>query len=178
MYCQANGHSSAKARTAKVHNTWALPEQYDVDGIAFVEVGVNSKRFKTSERLASWFEPIADREVRSTEAFNIHGPAISNWQQGGTALLLQHGILEYSRGIAHYSRNLGRWVSWVFQTNQDHRTRVIAAYCPGSKKNEGMQTVYTQHLNKINNNGWDTTPYTLFVNDLLSAMRCWSASGD
>ena len=133
MYCQVNGLASTKSRTAKVHDTWALAEQYDVDGIALAEVGVNWKRFKTSGRLASWFEPLAERQVGSTESFNIHGPAVSNWQQGGTALLLRHGLLEYSRGTAHDSRSLGRWASWVFQTNQDHCTRVIVAYCPGSK---------------------------------------------
>ena len=93
-------------------------------------------------------------------------------------MFLRHGLIEYARGTAHDSRHLGRWSSWIFHNNPDHRTRVITAYCPGSKKHEGPQTVYTQHLNEINTNGWDTMPYTLFVNDLLAAIRCWRALGD
>ena len=178
MYCQVNGLASANSRKSKIHDTWALADQYDVDGIAFVEVGVNWNKFKTSGRLSSWFEALAEREIRSTESFNLLAPVVSSRQQGGTALLLRHGLLEYSRSTSHDSRNLGRWSSWLFHNNPDHRTRVIAAYCPGSKKHEGPQTVYTQHLNEINNNGWDTTPYSLFVNDLLAALRCWRAAGD
>ena len=178
MYCQVNGLATANIRKIKLHDTWDLAETYDVDGIAFIEVGVNWKKFKTSGRLSSWFEDLADREIRSTEAFNKHGPVVSTRQQGGTALLLRHGLLEYNRGTAQDSRNLGRWTSWLFHSNPDHRTRVIAAYCPGSKKHEGTQTVYTQHLNEINKNGWDTSPYSLFVNDLIAAIRCWRAAGD
>ena len=178
MYCQVNGLASASSRKSKLHDTWALAEQYDVDGIAFVEVGVNWNKFKTSGRLSSWFEPLAEREIRSTESFNLLAPVVTSRQQGGTALLLRHGLLEYSRNTSHDSRNLGRWSSWLFHNNPDHRTRVIAAYCPGNKKHGGPQTVYTQHLNEINNNGWDTTPYSLFVNDLLAALRCWRAAGD
>ena len=178
MYCQVNGLASARSRKAKIHDTWSLAEQYDVDGIALVEVGVNWKHFKTSGRLSSWFEPLAEREIRSTEAFNSRAPVVSARQQGGTAMLLRHGLIEYGRGTAHDSRHLGRWSSWIFHNNPDHRTRVISAYCPGSKKHEGPQTVYTQHLNEINNMGCDTTPYSLFVNDLLAAIRCWRAAGD
>lgn len=134
MYCQVNGLASMASRKAKIFDTWALAEQYDVDGIAFVEVGINWKKFKTSGRLSSWFESLAEREIRSTEAFNTRGPAVSVHQQGGTAILLRHGLLEYSRATAHDSRNLGRWSSWVFHSNPDHRTRVISAYCPGIKK--------------------------------------------
>ena len=178
MYCQVNGLATPRIRNSKLHDTWALAEQYDVDGIAFVEVGVNWNKHKTSGRLSSWFEPLAEREIRSTESFNVHAPVVSTRQQGGTAMLLRHSLLEYSRNTAHDSRGLGRWASWIFQSNPDHRTRVITAYCPGSKKHEGPQTVYTQHLNEINNNGWDTTPYSLFANDLLAAVKCWRAAGD
>ena len=138
MYCQVNGLASAASRANKVHDTWELAEEYEVDGVAFVEVGVNWNKY-----MSSWFEAHSEREIRSTEAFNTRAPAVSARQQGGTALLLRHGLLEYSRGTAHDSRNLGRWASWSFHANPDHRTRVITAYCPGTRKNEGLQTVYT-----------------------------------
>ena len=84
MYCQVNGLASMASRKAKIFDTWALAEQYDVDGIAFVEVGINWRKFKTSGRLSSWFESMAEREIRSTEAFNTRGPTVSVHQQGGT----------------------------------------------------------------------------------------------
>lgn len=52
------------------------------------------------------------------------------------------------------------------------------AYCPGKRRSEGPHTVYTQQLTTINNLGLDTTPYSLFVNDLVSALQGWRAAGD
>lgn len=134
MYCQINGLASASVRKRKIYDTWRLAEKFDVDGIAFVEVAINWKMFKASGRLAAWFEPLADREIRSTESFNLNWPAISVGQQGGTALLLRHGLVEYGRTTAHDSWNLGRWSSWVFHSNPDHRTRVIPGVLPRQKE--------------------------------------------
>ena len=178
MYCQVNGLASAASRTTKLHDTWELAEKYEVDGIAFVEVGVNWNKYKTSSRLSSWFESHAECKICSMESFNQCAPVVSARQQGGTALLLRNGLLEYSRGTSHDSRKLGRWASWTFHSNPDYRTRVITAYCQGTRKHEGLQTVYTQHLNEINSLGLDTAPYSLFVTDLLHAIRCWRAAGD
>lgn len=178
MYCQVNGLASMVSQKSKLHDTWELAEQHEVDGIAFVKVGVNWNKFKTLGRLSSWFESFAEWEIRSTEAFNVHGPVVSAHQQGGTAMLLRHGLLKYSRSTAHDSRRLGRWASWVFHNNPDHCTRVVTAYCPGRGKHEGTQTVYTQHRNKINVRGLDTTPYSLFVQDLLNAICCWRAASN
>ena len=178
MYCQVNGLASAAIRNRKIYDTWKLAEEFDVDGIAFVEVGINWRMFKASGRLASWFEPLADREIRSTESFNLCWPAVATSQPGGTALLIRNGLVEYGRTTAHDGRNLGRWASWVFYTNPDHRTRVVSAYCPGKRKTGGPHTVFTQHITAINSLGLDTTPYALFVSDLTSALRCWRAAGD
>ena len=52
------------------------------------------------------------------------------------------------------------------------------AYCPGKRRSEGPHTVYTEQLTTINNLGLDTTPYSLFVNDLVSALQGWRAAGD
>jgi len=82
MCCQVNGLATARIRKAKIHDTWSLAELYDVDGIAFIEDGVNWKHFKTSGRLSSWFEPLAEREIRSTESFNTRAPVVSARQQG------------------------------------------------------------------------------------------------
>ena len=178
MYCQVNGLADPKSRTRKLKGIWELADEFEADGIVLVEVGVNWKKFKSSARLASWFNPLSTREVRATEAFNMHAPATSHRQQGGTAIVLRHGLLQYARGSAPDSSGLGRWASWSFDVNPTHRTRVVVAYCPGTHKKTGPQTVYTQHITDINSRGLDCTPYQLFVTELRAQLRCWRAAGD
>ena len=176
MYCQANGMSS---NSRKLQEIWRLAEMYNVDGISVVEVGINWSHFRPSSRLKSWCDKLAQREVRATEAHNIHAPVTSSAQQGGTAIILRHGILEFARGVSHDSIGLGRWASsWLISAAHDHSTRIATAYCPGKSKKTGPGTVYCQHLTEINKRGLDCTPYQLFVKDLLAQLRCWRAAGE
>lgn len=96
MYCQVNGLAGNRSKRNKVRDIRQLAEKYDVDGIALVEVGVNWKYFGTSARLSSWFESVASCELRATAAFNTHMPVVSAKQQGGTAIVLCHGLLQYA----------------------------------------------------------------------------------
>ena len=97
-----------KSRAKKLRDIWDLAENFDVDGIVMVEVGVNWKKFKSSACLGSWFNTLSTREVWATEAFNIHAPATSRHQQGGTAIVLRHGLLQYARGVTPDHSGLGR----------------------------------------------------------------------
>ena len=175
MYCQANGMSS---NPRKLEEIWRLAEKYDVDGISVVEVGVNWGYFRPLARLKSWCDKIALREVRATESYNIHAPVSSSAQQGGTAIILRHGISEFAPGVSHDFKGLGRWASWLISAAHDHSTRVVTAYCPGKSKKTGPGTVYCQHLTEINKCGLDCTPYQSFVTDLTSQLRCWRAAGE
>ena len=175
MYVQANGMAS---NSTKLQNMWKLAEEYDVDGIAIIEVGVNWKYYRPSSRLTSWVNKLSTREVRATEAFNIHAPASSPAQQGGTAVVLRHGILEFAKAVCPDPKGLGRWASWVISTTGDHITRVVSAYCPGKQKKTGPGTVYVQHLTEINTLGLDVSPYNLFLSDLTRQLQCWRAAGE
>ena len=177
MYCQVNG-LVGESRTGKIRGIWELAERFDVDGIVLVEVGVNWKYYGPSMRLSSWFDQIASRELKTTTAFNTHMPAVSAKQQGGTAIVLRHGLLQYGKHTTQDSSGLGRWTSWLLYTNTMHRTRVVVAYCPGKQGGKGPGTVYTQHMTEINNLGLNCSPYQFFVKGLTDALRAWRIAGD
>ena len=178
MYCQVNGLAGDRSRLGKVREIWDLAEKFDVDGIVLVEVGVNWKFFGSSARLGSWFESVASRELKATAAFNIHMPAIAAKQQGGTAIILRHGLLQYGKNTTPDSSGLGRWTSWVLSTNPTHRTRVVVAYCPCKSSGRGPGTVYTQHMTEINTQGLDYSPYQFFIKGITDALRTWRAAGE
>jgi hypothetical protein len=54
----------------------------------------------------------------------------------------------------------------------------VVAYCPCKSGGRGPGTVYTQHLNEINTQGLDCSPYQFFVKGLTEALRGWRATGD
>lgn len=84
----------------------------------------------------------------------------------GTALVLyhQHGLLQYARQTAHDFCQLGPWASWVLSINPEHCTRIVVAYCPGTRaKMDGRKIVYQQHLQYIQHNRLNCSPYNLSV---------------
>ncbi len=175
MYCQANGMASNQA---KLWDILQLAETFDADGIVLVEVGVNWQYFHHSSRLSSWCNRLSAREIRATEAYNAHAPVSTSAQQGGTAIILRHSLLEFAAHATHNPKGLGRWASWIVSATPDHISRVVVAYCPGRAKKTGPGTVYCQHLTAINSLGLDCTPYQMFVSDLTSQLQCWQATGE
>lgn len=175
MYCQVNGMAT---NHAKLQDILHLAETFDADGIVLVEVGVNWKFYRPSSRLSSRCNKLSAREIRATEAYNTHAPISSPAQQGGTAIITRHSILEFAKNISHDPKDLGRWASWVISATPDHISRVVVAYCPGRTKKTGPGTVYCQHLTAINSLGLDCTPYQMFVSDLTNQLRCWRAAGE
>ena len=155
-----------------------IASDFNVDGIALCEVGVNWRCNGRRHRLGDWVNKHSDREVRASSSFNVAGPNISLGQQGGTAIVLLHGLLQYANKTAHNFRNLGRWASWVLSTNPLHRTRLVSAYCPGRSKKTGLKMVYQQHPRLIQSNNLRCSPYELFIEDLCNQLHTWKAAGD
>ncbi len=58
MYCQVNGMASD--RRVKLKRIMDLAEEYEVDGIALVKVGVNWGYFRLSSRLSSWVDRLSE----------------------------------------------------------------------------------------------------------------------
>lgn len=179
MYVQANGLAEPSRRQHKLEQMNRLAQEFDVDGIALCEVGVNWKCTGQRHHLGDWVNQYLEREVRATASFNVAGPKSSLGQQGDTAIVLRHGVLQYTQKIAHDFRNLGRWASWtLLSTNPLHRTRLVSAYCPGRSKKTGLKTVYQQHLRLIQSNKLRCSPYELFIEDLCTQLCTWRAAGD
>lgn len=177
MYCQTNSFSSGGAREAKIRKVIALIEKHEVDGVTFCESGINWSVGPSSRDLKSFFDPYMEREIRTVSAHNTHGPRVSPFQQGGVSILLTHSLLQYARRHTTDFRDLGRWTSWTLAHNPDHRTRIVVAYNPGHFR-AGPKTVYQQHMTYINRHRINSTPYTLFVSDLVQQLSTWIAAGD
>ncbi len=178
MYCQLNGLAEFSRRTEKISNIMGLAQQYEVDGAALCEVGVNWSYQARNHRLSNWLNDKSDREIKATTSHNIHGPKRTVGQYGGTALVLFNSLLQYGQGTAQDHRNLGRWSSWILSSTPLHRTRMVVAYCPGRSKRTGTKTVYQQHLRLIQTLQLACTPYQLFLDDLTKQIKCWQAAGD
>ncbi len=178
MYCQVNCLGLTANNNQKAQQIADLIQTYEIDSALLCEVGIDWLFGHRKSRLQDYFDPLMDRECRTITAFNEHSPHVSRAQQGGTAILLTHSLLEYSRQCDNDFRKLGRWSSCILSHNPTHRTRLVVAYCPGKSKPKGPKTVYRQHMNYIHLQGWETTPYDLFVKDILSQLRRWRKSGD
>lgn len=177
MYCQINSFSSGGLRETKIRKVISLIDKYEVDGVTFCESGINWSVGPSSRDLKSLFDPHMEREVRTVSAHNIHGPRVSPFQQGGVSILLTHSLIQYARRHTTDFRNLGRWTSWTLAHNPDHRTRIVVAYSPGHFR-AGPKTVYQQQMTYINRHHLSTTPYSLFVSDLVQQLTTWISSGD
>lgn len=180
LYCQANGMATPDARNRKVDGISKIIDAYDINGTVICETCMNWSTLPHDKRMKSWFDNMFEREIQVNTAHNIHGPRTATWQPGGTGMLFTHELLQYAKNRDNDFRGLGRWSSWVLQSNPNHRTRVVVAYCPGKKStNLGLTTVANQHMIYIDENNIETrSPYALFLQDICDQLREWRSNGD
>jgi hypothetical protein len=177
MYCQVNSFSVGTTRDSKLRKIVNLLEQYEVDGMVFCKAGINWSVGPSSWDLKSFFDPYMEREVRTTGSHNTHSPKVSPLQQGGTAMLITHSLLQHAQTNTADMRRLGRWSSWTFYRNPLHQTRVVVAYSPGQFR-KGPKTVYQQQMAYINTHQLNLTPLQLFLTDLIKQLTTWKMAGD
>lgn len=172
--------ATPSARDRKVDGITKLVEAFDINGVVICETCVNWSTLSHGRRMKSWFDNLMEREIQVNTAHNIHGPTTAVWQPGGTGMLFTHELLQYSRNKDNDFRGLGRWSSWVLQSNPNHRTRIVVAYCPGNRGNKpGLTTVANQHMMYIDSNSTSTrSPYDLFCQDITQQLREWRTAGD
>ena len=120
MYCQVNSFSVGATRSEKLRKIAELIERHNVDGVVFCEAGINWSVGPSSRDLKSFFDPYMEREIRAAGSHNIHGPRVSPFQQGGEAILLTHGLLQYAQRHTSDMRKLGRWSPWTLCRNPLH----------------------------------------------------------
>ena len=177
-YCQLNNISGSDVRRRKLKSLAEVVEEFDVDGISLCEVGVNWNHGR-GHSLKSWSTPYFTQEIKCTTANNIHGPKVSLSQPGGTGIILTQSLFEYARETESDPRGLGRWTSWKLAHVPEHTTRIVVAYCPCTGTNRtGLKTVHRQHLNYIQSENIDRTPYQLFFDDLIAQLRKWRCQNE
>jgi hypothetical protein len=84
-------------------------------------------------------------QAKSRVSYNIH-EKISIHQQGGVGTIVLGELITYYKKGANDFRKLGRWTSFLLQSVQGHRTRVVQAYAVRPERSEQTGSVYQQHL--------------------------------
>ena len=177
-YCQLNNMSGSDTRRRKLKDLERISQDFDVDGIAMCELGVNWSSGR-GHSLKSWCSPYFSQDIRCTTAHNIHAPRVSLSQPGGTGICLNQSLFEYAHDVEPDFRGLGRWTSWKLYHNPEHVTRIVIAYCPGTgSSDKGLKTVYRQHMNYIHSHHLQRTPYQLFFDDLVFQLKTWRAQNE
>ena len=173
---QLNGMVTRQVKNRKARMLKAVVRKYGVQFIGLSEVGVNLKKAKV-KRLLSLL-PDLGLEARCSTAHNIH-ENIAIHQQGGVATIVLGEMLNYYKRGTKDFRNLGRWDSFLIQSVDGHRTRVVQGYGVLARFSEELGSVCQQHIRYIqHNNLGNIAPRDLFEDDLCWQLRVWRALGD
>ena len=176
LLVQLNSMVTDKVKNRKARQLKYLVRKYDIQFVGLGEVGINWL-LAVNKRLLSLL-PDFGLHVKSRMAHNKN-EQISVHQQGGVGTLVLGELISYYKKGSNDFRNLGRWTSFLLQSVQGHRTRVVQAYAVRSQRSQEEGSVYQQHLRYLQNNGFDTvTPRALFESDLLWQLQVWIALGD
>ena len=165
---QLGGASSRDVRDRKITQIERLVDDYDLDVVTCLEVGVNWAALPSSKRLASWFR--AGYKCTSFASHNTYDGLPGNHQQGGCGMIAFGEIQQYIRRSVCDFRHLGRWCSWLVYATPTHRFRIVAAYNVGKSKPQGLKTIYQQHLKYIQEQGLDTNPCRMMHVDIVAMM--------
>ena len=174
---QLNSASSQDVRDRKVAQINNLIDEWDVQGGAMSEVGVNWLSYPPSYSFASWFRD--ERDIKATVTHNTNiGENISRHQPGGIALFATKELSQYVKTPSKDWRNLGRWHSWLIYQSPNHRLRLVCGYHTGKQCPRGESTIYQQQLRYIQERVLDMTPSELFMVDFVAQLRTWKDQGD
>eukprot|EP00956_Cyclotella_meneghiniana_P032414 scaffold89146_cov64-Cyclotella_meneghiniana.AAC.5 len=176
MLVQLNGIVTRQVKNKKARMLKNAVHKYGVQFVGLGEVGVNLKKAKV-KRLLSLL-PDLGLEARCSTAHNTH-ENIAVHQQGGVATIVLGELINYYKKGTKDFRNLGRWDSFLLQSINGHRTRVVQGYAVRAVRSREVGSVYQQHVRYIQEQGLgNVTPRELFESDLLWQLQVWRALGD
>lgn len=176
LLVQLNGMVTQTVKNRKARELEFIIKKYEIQFIGLGEVGVNWL-LAHSKRLLSLL-PDLGLQAKSRTSHNTH-EKISVHQQGGVGTIVLGELMAYYKQGANDFRNLGRWTSFLLQSIQGHRTRIVQAYAVRPQRSEQFGSVYQQHLRYLQLNGFGSVhPRDLFDSDLLWQLRIWLALGD
>lgn len=178
LFGNVNGLATHRARNYKASQLRKIHSTYDLNGLAFCEVGIDTRCIKASESLPSFLQ--IEETTRLSLAHNKYQPKISLGQQGGCCVMALGEICQYAKVTkgANDPRNLGRICSMVFTSHPGQKLRIVSGYNVGKSKPEGLRTVYQQTLRYIQEEGLECTPRQLMRRDLIDQLKAWLREGD
>lgn len=173
-----NGLATSKSANLKAERTQELIREYDADGLALCEIGVDPRQFKASQSIASILG--MQEPHRSITATNRYQNKLGKKLQGGCAVAAAGEICQYVKATTggNDPRQLGRWSSLILQSHPDHRTRIVSAYNVGKGNTKLLGSVYQQQLRYIQTNNLRISPQKLMREDFLSQLQQWLRQGD
>ena len=179
MNCQVNGLASKDARERKIREILHLKNKFELNGVSLQEVGLNFRSLPSSQTLHSFFSG-AREEMRSASGYNEHIPRgiRKRHLQGGCSVLVFDELLQYTHEPQHDFRGLGRWTSFCFWANPEHKVRIVSAYQVGRGKPRGLETVYQQQMAYIREHDLQMDPREFFRTDFIQQLKLWRRAGE
>ena len=166
-----NSASSRDVCDRKISDIIRVIETWDVQAGGFSEVGIKRRNMPRSKQKDSWF--CSGTDMYQTLVANNHQEIVPTLirQQGSIALFAGKEVGQYISNTEKDFRNLGRWNSWLIQSDLSHRTRMVVAYQVRQARQKGIQTIYQQHarymaLHNLIGKSWD-----LFQDDIAAITR-------
>jgi hypothetical protein len=173
LLVQLNSMVTRQVKNRKARMLKNVVQKYGVQFVGLGEVGVNLKKAKV-KRLLSLL-PDLGLHARCSTAHNPH-ENFAVHQQGGVATIVLGKLLNYYKKGKKNFRNLGRWDSFILQSVDGHRTRVVQAYAVQAVRSKRVGSVDQQHVRYIQRNGFGSiTPRELFERDLFWQLQVWRA---
>ncbi len=170
-----NSASSSEVRSRKTGDIIRLIKDWEIQGGAMSEVGLNWGTFPSSANLTSWFREVI-QDMRTHTSHNKH-KEVAHHQPGGTATFACMELVRYHKQKGDDFCGLGRWCLTVFYADPSH-TCIISAYNVGRQAPRGDSMIYQQQLRYIQTHGLDSTPLRLFTVDLVAQLQVWQCQGD
>jgi hypothetical protein len=179
MFVQLNNTSTSNVANIKSAKLCSAIRKYDPHIVGLNEIGRNWDQYCSSERLSAFIGDL-QRESRSMVTYNEHEKGINRrkYQPGGTGMLVLDELIPYTKRGSSDPRKLGRFLSYVMEGRNGHRTRVVTVYAVGRNKSERLASYYQQQLRYIQIHNLRTTPRKLLKDDLLQQLRVWRANGE
>ena len=144
----------------------------------FAEVRVNWST-SADNSFASWYNQDLEK-VKCVAACNECDKArTSRHQPGGTAMAVRGAMTQYAKSSKSKDpRGLGRYCSFVFWSNPQHKCRVVVAYNVCNGKLKGLKTQYQQITRYCQGKGVKDSPKELMRKDFAKQCGLWRKNNE
>ena len=177
LYNQMNNASTNFVRDIKMEMVHRLNEKYQVDVNLFAEVG-NNWTVGANNNFAKWYEQDKEKTYSVAACNEWDKARTSRHQPGGTAIAVRGAMTQYAKSKSKDDRGLGRYCSYVFWANPNHKCRVVVAYNVCNGKPKGLKTQYQQITRYCQDNNIKQDPKELMRRDFAKQCGIWRTAGE